>query len=112
MHERKYLCLSLLKDVPGWVVFLPHQVSLHLRVEANLRYIHVYYVSFASTLYLCEGGVVDVDLEDNINMLPEHLLPSLKTFQLFDGAPELNVFAAKLLLEELFKKPSTFSALQ
>ena len=72
---------------------------------------YVYYVSFAST-YLCEGGVVDVDLEDNIDMLPEHLLPSLKTFQLFDGAPELNVFAAKLLLEELFKKPSTFSALQ
>ena len=72
----------------------------------------MYNVSFASTLYLCEGGVVDVDLEDNIDVLPEHLLPSLKTFQLFDGAPELNVFAAKLLLEELFKKPSTFSALQ
>ena len=62
--------------------------------------------------YLSEGGVVDVDLEDDIDMLPEHLFTSPKTLQPFDCAPELNVLAAELLLEELFKKPSTFSAFQ
>ena len=58
--------------------------------------------------YLCKGGVVDVDLEDNIDMLSEDLFASAKIFQLFNRAPELNVFAAELLLEELFKKPSTY----
>ena len=63
-------------------------------------------------LYLCKGSVVDVDFEDDIDMLPEDLVPSPKTFQLLDRPPELNVLAAELFLQELLEKSSTFSALQ